>query len=202
MKNYNILGTKEMSIDASQIVMFLEQQLQQYGSVQYMLVTGPKYEIIEGQCYGRYYYDKVPTNDRDEICIMSQVCGIKFWLTDDEIHIDVIEVKPKYRRQGIGSKILSIFKTVALFTNRKITLRAEPIDLHEAMGKEAGVKYGPKLYKRFAVAIDKRLDALGLFYSNNGFEMAPGIGLNFVYKPSTSQLEAIEALKQNLTQYV
>ena len=188
-------GYKEINGDAARINMFIESN---FGPCQNMVIINTAHETIEGQYKGNYYYEKININGRNDFALSHDLFAIKYWLTDHEIHIDVIEIDPKSRGCGIGTKIINLFKTVAMMTGRKLTLRAEPIDLFESMGKQGAVKYGPKFYMKYRTAIDRRMDRLIKFYKKNEFVIVKGTGVCFEYKyaHTPESLQAIELLKK------
>ena len=195
--NYFLNGEGEMSEDSSRLYSMIAQYLEKlgHGSTAY-IIGNEKNETIEGQYDGKYYYEKIDATGRETILLVSSIGNIKWWMKADELHLDIMEINPEHRGKGIGTYILQIFKTAGAMTQRKVTLRCDAIDLHKTMGIIPGKKHGPKIYKRFQAAIDKRIERLCKFYFENGFSPAPGTGICWEYTRfiTPEYLEAITEL--------
>lgn len=178
---------KEITGHASHLGMMIINYLEKIGGeASLFTILGDRFEIIEGQYNGNYYYEKKDISGQESIIIGNNVGAVKFSVKDFEVHIDTLEINPEFRGKGIGTHILNIFKTMSMITNYRVTLRVEPIDLHKTMGKVAVKKYGPKIYKKFQSAIDRRIERLCKFYFENGFTPAPGTGVCWEYKGQIS----------------
>ena len=178
---------KEITGHASHLANMIINHLEKIGGeASLFTILGDRFEIIEGQYNGNYYYEKKDISGQQSIIIGNNVGAVKFSVKDFEVHIDTLEINPEFRGKGICTHILNIFKTMSMVTNYRVTLRVEPIDLHISMGKVAAKKYGPKLYKRYRTAIDKRIERLCKFYFENGFTPTPGTGICWEYKGQIS----------------
>lgn len=143
---------------------------------------GQKWDYIEGQYKGKYYFRKEEFPTPYIIYVGNEDIVVRFWLTDNEIHIWSLEVANSLRGNGRGSFMLSVFKAIAEDLKIKVTLRVEPIELYESMNRTTGKQYGPRLYKRWKGAIDRRMDRLIKFYEGNGFTRTEDIGVCFEWQ--------------------
>ena len=140
---------------------------------------GQKWNYIEGQYQGKYYFRKERFPTPYIIYVGNESVCVRFWLTGSELHIYSLEINQKLRNNGLGSLMLRAFKVLAEDLNLKVTLRAEPIELHANMNKIAGKQYGPRFYKKWKGAIDRRMNMLINFYEKNGFTRTEDIGVCF-----------------------
>jgi GNAT superfamily N-acetyltransferase len=146
-------------------------------------VLGQKWNYVEGQYQGNYYFEKQEFPTEYIIFVGNDDIAVRFWLTESELHIYSLEVNEKLRNNGVGSLMLKAFKSIGEDLNLKVTLRAEPIEFNATMNKVVGKQYGPRFYKKWKGAIDRRMDKLINFYEKNGFTRTEDIGVYFEWNP-------------------